>query len=51
MALVVATIALPIKLWAVLTMNRQGWLTRVDGDRVHGQREIHWSVEPVEHHA
>jgi hyaluronan synthase len=51
MTVVIAVIALPIKLWAVLTMNRQGWLTRVDGDRVHGQSEIHSSLEPVEHHA
>lgn len=27
-ALVVALIALPIKTWALVTMNRQGWLTR-----------------------
>jgi hypothetical protein len=25
---VVIMIALPIKLWAFLTMNKQGWLTR-----------------------
>jgi hyaluronan synthase len=55
MALVVAIVALPIKLLALLTMNRQGWLTRVDGDRVHGQSEIHSSADPepegVERHA
>ena len=27
-ALIVITIALPIKLWAFVTMNKQGWLTR-----------------------
>jgi cellulose synthase/poly-beta-1,6-N-acetylglucosamine synthase-like glycosyltransferase len=40
MAVVIGGIALPIKLIAAVTMNRQGWLTRHDGDRVHGQREI-----------
>lgn len=40
MALVIAVIALPIKLLAGLTMNRQGWLTRVDTARVLGQAEI-----------
>jgi len=39
-AVMVATIALPIKLWAALSMNRQGWLTRQDGQRVQGQQEI-----------
>jgi hyaluronan synthase len=39
-ALVIAGIALPIKLWAAVTMNKQGWLTRTDGDRVQGQGEI-----------
>ena len=50
MALVVAIIALPVKLWAACTMNRQGWLTRVDGDRVHGQREIHPAADGEKHH-
>jgi N-acetylglucosaminyltransferase len=39
-AIVVVLIALPIKFWAALTMNRQGWLTRHDGERVQGQAEI-----------
>lgn len=39
-ALTVALIALPIKLYAALTMNHHGWLTRWDGDRVQGQSEI-----------
>ena len=50
-ALVVAIVALPVKLWAAITMNRHGWLTRVDGDRVHGQSEIQQSIETAEHHA
>jgi hypothetical protein len=36
----IALIALPIKLWAALTMNKQGWLTRHEGERVQGQQEI-----------
>jgi hyaluronan synthase len=40
MALTVAVIALPIKFWAALTMNKQGWLTRQEGQRVQGQAEI-----------
>jgi hyaluronan synthase len=40
MALVVAGIALPVKIWAAITMNRQGWLTRTDAGRVQGQGEI-----------
>jgi hyaluronan synthase len=40
MALTVAVIALPIKFWAALTMNSQGWLTRQEGQRVQGQAEI-----------
>jgi hyaluronan synthase len=40
MALVVAGIALPVKVWAAITMNRQGWLTRTDAGRVQGQGEI-----------
>jgi hyaluronan synthase len=28
LTVVVITIALPIKIWALLTMNRHGWLTR-----------------------
>ena len=38
--LAVAGIALPIKLWAAITMNKQGWLTRKAGQRVQGQQEI-----------
>ena len=40
MTLLVAVIALPIKLWAAVSMNRQGWLTRTDTSRVQGQSEI-----------
>jgi hyaluronan synthase len=40
MAVVVAVIALPIKVWAAISMNRQGWLTRNAAGRVQGQREI-----------
>jgi hyaluronan synthase len=40
MAVVVAVIALPIKVWAAISMNRQGWLTRTAAGRVQGQREI-----------
>jgi len=40
MAVVVAAIALPVKLWACVTMNRHGWLTRVAETRVQGQSEI-----------
>ena len=40
MAVVVATIALPVKVWAAVSMNRQGWLTRTNAGRVQGQREI-----------
>jgi cellulose synthase/poly-beta-1,6-N-acetylglucosamine synthase-like glycosyltransferase len=40
MTLVVAGVALPVKVWAALTMNRQGWLTRSEGGRVQGQGEI-----------
>jgi hyaluronan synthase len=39
-AFTIALIALPIKLWAALTMNKQGWLTRNEGERVRGQQEI-----------
>ena len=39
-ALTVLFIALPVKLWAALTMNRQGWLTRHAGARVLGQAEV-----------
>jgi hyaluronan synthase len=47
MALVVAGIALPIKTWAAVTMNRQGWLTRTADCRVEGQVEIHERTEPM----
>lgn len=40
MAVIVAVVALPIKVWAAITMNRQGWLTRTAAGRVQGQREI-----------
>ena len=47
MALVVAGIALPIKVWAAVTMNRQGWLTRTDSGRVQGQGEVAVSAPPA----
>lgn len=40
---VVIWTALPIKLWAALTMNRQGWLTRVS-DRVHAEAQSEASL-------
>ncbi len=51
MALVTAVVALPIKLSAAITMNRQGWLTRVAGTRVQGQHEIPPAASVTEHHA
>jgi cellulose synthase/poly-beta-1,6-N-acetylglucosamine synthase-like glycosyltransferase len=48
MALVVAVIALPIKVWAAVTMNRQGWLTRTDARRVQGQGEIIVPATPAD---
>jgi hyaluronan synthase len=46
--LVVVGIALPIKAWALLTMNTQGWLTR-HSDRIAGEaqteRSLHGSAE------
>jgi cellulose synthase/poly-beta-1,6-N-acetylglucosamine synthase-like glycosyltransferase len=47
MALVVAGIALPIKVWAAFTMNRHGWLTRTDAERVQGQGEITGPARPA----
>ena len=47
MALVVAGIALPIKVWAAFTMNRHGWLTRTDAERVQGQGEITGAARPA----
>lgn len=44
MVAVVAFVALPIKAWALVTMNRQGWLTRKTGQRVMGQRELSGTV-------
>jgi cellulose synthase/poly-beta-1,6-N-acetylglucosamine synthase-like glycosyltransferase len=46
MALVVAVIALPIKVWAAVSMNRQGWLTRTPAGRVQGQSEIAAPASP-----
>jgi hyaluronan synthase len=40
MVAVVLFIALPVKAWACLSMNRQGWLTRFDAERVLGQAEV-----------
>lgn len=51
MTLVEAIIALPIKLWAFCSMNKQGWLTRVEGDRVEGQSEIHTATHDATPHA
>ncbi|MDO8107204.1 glycosyltransferase [Isoptericola sp. b441] len=39
-AVMVLVIALPIKVWAAITMNKQGWLTRTDDSRVQGQSEV-----------
>jgi hyaluronan synthase len=47
MTFVVAGIALPIKVWAAVTMNRQGWLTRTDAGRVQGQGEIRATPAPA----
>ena len=47
MALAVAGIALPIKVWAAFTMNRHGWLTRTDAERVQGQGEITGAARPA----
>jgi cellulose synthase/poly-beta-1,6-N-acetylglucosamine synthase-like glycosyltransferase len=46
MAVVVAVIALPIKVWAAVSMNRQGWLTRNNAGRVQGQTEITATATP-----
>jgi N-acetylglucosaminyltransferase len=37
-ALVVIVVALPLKTWALLTMNRHGWLTR-DSDQIGGEAQ------------
>jgi cellulose synthase/poly-beta-1,6-N-acetylglucosamine synthase-like glycosyltransferase len=47
MAVVVALIALPIKVGAAMSMNRQGWLTRTPAGRVQGQREIAAPASPA----
>jgi cellulose synthase/poly-beta-1,6-N-acetylglucosamine synthase-like glycosyltransferase len=47
MAVVVAVIALPVKVWAAVSMNRQGWLTRNDAGRVQGQTEIAATATPT----
>jgi N-acetylglucosaminyltransferase len=36
-------VALPIKLYALVTMNRQGWLTR-SGDRIGGEAQSEASL-------
>ena len=41
--LIVVWTALPIKLWAALTMGRQGWLTRVH-ERVHAEAQTEASL-------
>jgi hyaluronan synthase len=50
-ALVIVGIALPIKFWAAVTMNTQGWLTRQEGERVEGQAEIAGPWNEVVAHA
>lgn len=45
LALVVIMIALPIKLWAFLTMNKQGWLTR-STDSVGGEGQTARTLDP-----
>lgn len=45
-ALVVILIALPIKLYAFVTMNKQGWLTR-HADQVGGDGQTAASLRPV----
>ena len=47
MALVVAFVALPVKLWAAATMNTHGWLTRIEATRVQGQGEIQDTTDPT----
>ena len=42
-AIVAIGVALPIKLYALLTMNRQGWLTR-SGDRIGGEDQSEASL-------
>jgi cellulose synthase/poly-beta-1,6-N-acetylglucosamine synthase-like glycosyltransferase len=44
-ALVVIFVALPIKAYALVTMNKQGWLTRQDG-RMGGEGQAAESLEP-----
>jgi N-acetylglucosaminyltransferase len=45
LALIVVLIALPIKLYALVTMNRQGWLTRTS-DLVGGEGQDAASLKP-----
>jgi hypothetical protein len=40
-----------VKLWAAITLNRQGWLTRQEGQRVQGQEEIVRTGTEVRLHA
>jgi hyaluronan synthase len=47
MAVVVAVIALPVKAWAAVSMNRQGWLTRTAATGVQGQSEIETPPTPT----
>ncbi len=46
LAAVVIVISLPIKLFAFLTMNRQGWLTRA-GDRIGGEGQHAGTLAPA----
>lgn len=46
MAIVVVFVALPIKAYAFVTMNRQGWLTR-SADTVGGQGQTARTLQPV----
>ncbi len=45
LALVVILIALPIKLWAFVTMNKQGWLTR-SADSMGGEGQTARTLDP-----
>jgi cellulose synthase/poly-beta-1,6-N-acetylglucosamine synthase-like glycosyltransferase len=45
-ALVIAMVALPIKTWALFTMNKQGWLTR-RADLTGGEGQTEASLSPA----
>lgn len=46
MTLVIILVSLPIKLYAFVTMNKQGWLTR-HADQIGGDGQDSSSIEPV----